>query len=275
MFSQNKLDKNMKEAGFSMATVFVGIALSSMVAVFINESLSSGFKGQKALELRMERAGILQYLNANLDCSKNITSSLCPSSGPVQLLRSDGSVLISKAGTGTKYGNWTLRADCLSSGDGYAIKAAMLLPGKTLASTQNDNFRKDPLTGKTVNWNSSDALLMPAGEGLCQASGGNGSTWEEILICTTVKWPHCSTPAQIAKYFTRPASVPTGYYSGSGKYTIKNGKTCIAAYTPMFALPAVPGDISNSPFDPPTFGRDPDGVSAYVEHQATASFKCR
>lgn len=162
---------NSSESGFSIVSALVGLALSMAIVAAVSNFMSQGFRGQKAISLRVDKIALAEHLMARVDCTASYVDGItCPSAIPVKLLREDGSTLVSNTGTGTKFGEWTIRAECLASNDGIAVKAARLKPGKLLNTTLATDFNADPLTRKIETWSHENSLLMPDSIGICPNS---------------------------------------------------------------------------------------------------------
>ena len=187
----NKKRSNIKSHGFSLVEVMIALGISSAVVLGWTATLSTGLRGQKSIQVNVDRIAITKFLMQKVDCGKSFDNTTCPTSGaggPKKLLDKKGLTVVSDAGAGTKFGGLTIKSECNAANDGLTIKAATLSSTGQLTSTSPSDFLPNPLTGKTQTWEDAKALLLPETISLCPTFGGGFQSSEYILIEDREPW---------------------------------------------------------------------------------------
>ncbi len=152
----------------SLASVLVGVSLTGVLIALGTADFVRSSKKIDKLKLEGELLALRGRLINFVDCDNSLAAYDCSSPGKLITLRdNNGDVLYSGSGAGTKFGDWTVRAECSSSKDGLLIRAARLRPSGTLASTNPADFFTDPISGQNVTWTSQQTLLFPNSMALC------------------------------------------------------------------------------------------------------------
>lgn len=184
----NKKRSNIKSHGFSLVEVMIAMGISSAVILGWTATLSTGLRGQKSIQVNVDRIAITKFLMQKVDCGKSFDNTTCTAGGPKKLLDKKGLTVVSDAGAGTKFGGLTIKSECNAANDGLTIKAATLSSTGQLTSTSPSDFLPNPLTGKTQTWEDAKALLLPETISLCPTFGGGFQSSEYILIEDREPW---------------------------------------------------------------------------------------
>jgi hypothetical protein len=134
-----------------MALVILGIFFSSMISHFFFQSRAEG-----TMQGIADITDIRNYFLATFDCGQTASAALTcsPSGNNIQILKSDGSVLIDtpNAGTYTTFGidpKYNVQATCLScSGVGCSNGKRILIQ---IAKSQNGAL-STPMNSQSSGW---------------------------------------------------------------------------------------------------------------------------
>lgn len=177
--------KNARSSGMSMTSVLIGLGLTGILAVALNQLLSNSFKGSKNVELKADVLALRHMLLSATSCSLTMPLGTCTANTDMELLRKtgSGSQVLVKNPTGTditRIGDFAVRAKCNATGNGLDIRFARLKPGKNVNSNTNSDFIPDPLTGKTSTWDDNSSLLFAAGIEICPGNGEPRRRWVDV-----------------------------------------------------------------------------------------------
>ena len=157
-----------RQQGVGLMEIMVALAIAGILMAFMSESLKTAFRGSKSVSLKTDLEAIKRTVLSRVSCVKSFTTSTCATAGQlVQLKDSSDNVIISGSGAGTKFGDWTVRAECSADKDGIFMRAVRLRSGGTLTSTASSDFIPDPLTNSSVTWADTHSLLFPANTYIC------------------------------------------------------------------------------------------------------------
>lgn len=185
----NIYKSSLQNAGFSLLDVIIGMAVSSAAMLAWNSTLMQGMIGRTAIENNLDRVATTRFLMGKVDCDKSYEEGVtCATGGPKTLLDGNGNTVVSATGAGSKFGNLTLKAECLPTNDGITFKATTLSSTGTLLSTAANDFEPNPLTQKTVSWSDPKSLLLPEGIALCPNFGSQMHSSEYVLIEDREPW---------------------------------------------------------------------------------------
>lgn len=179
-----------REDGASLVAVLVALGLTGIIATVVSSLMEQGMAGKSHFQNAGDREVLRRMMVSAVSCEDSLTPGICSSPGAIVPLRrrhSNGSlsVIASSSGAGTKYGKFTVRAECNATGDGLIIRAVMLADSGTLSSTAAADFRPDPLTKRVETWQTSKSLLMPDNVELC--SGFETTAVEPGINVVTVR----------------------------------------------------------------------------------------
>jgi prepilin-type N-terminal cleavage/methylation domain-containing protein len=164
-------------AGMSLLEVLIAVGILGIVAVAFTKIFDNMNRGQKNIELKMDRHAIALSIGARVSCPDlESAGSPCTTSGKlVELKDRSNKTLISQSGS--TFGSYTVRAECSPSKDGIILKAVRLTGDGDVNSSDPKFFRPDPLTGKIVKWSDSTSLMQPSGAYICPSSGTGSFEW--------------------------------------------------------------------------------------------------
>jgi hypothetical protein len=153
----------------SLISILMAVGLASLVVMFGSQVFMTGQKQVDDLRLQDELLALKSKLITQLDCDKTIVDvTVCDTPGTLVAVKDGaGEVLFGNSGSGTRFGEWTVRAECVGDSDGLALRVARLKPTGTLASANVNDFLPDRLTGRTYTWSSPESLLFGTGVTLC------------------------------------------------------------------------------------------------------------
>jgi len=168
----------LKQKGMSLISVLVAAGIFLLIAVQMQKQISSSMRGQALLRDLSDLEAMKRLLITTIDCNASMQADPCIYQGQIVALRRGNSNddFISASGSGTRFGHWTLRAECNDADGDVIVRAARLKPGSLLTSESAEHFLPDPLTGRVYTWQDTRSLIFPAGLPLCPAGSGNGSS---------------------------------------------------------------------------------------------------
>lgn len=164
----------LSESGVSLVGVLVGVAILGITAVASSNLNVFNMRANRRFELRGELETTRRLIYENLDCTTTFSKAgidptnpngKCPSTstssatqkGPwITLYRhtADGSTRafsVPDPSTGiATLGNWSMRVSCSETEQSLVIRVARPV---------GNDFAKDPLTGKLMDWDNPGALI--------------------------------------------------------------------------------------------------------------------
>ncbi len=165
-----------KMLGFSLLEIMIGLAITASVLYIVQDRLGDSMKAGKRVGLIQAKQAAEQFLTTHVSCGKSFLSASC-SPGQVVGLKDANDTTIVSPTAGRRMGEWTIRAQCNSDGDGYIAKVAWIKPDKTLTNaTSDDDFYPDPLTKKPLNWTNIMSSLLD-GADICPSKAGSNISW--------------------------------------------------------------------------------------------------
>lgn len=205
------------ELGFSLASMVIALGLISVVVFVASRVISFNMKSENRLRQNYDKNALKMQLLQAVQCPEVLNSSICADFLTLRRISSSGlgPVLISGIGQGSKFGAWTLRAECNATHDGVVIRAAQLSSTGTLTSTQDVDFQPDSLTGKIVKWSDTASLLFPENIEICTL---NPST---SFLCS----PVVTGPNVFTEWFKCPSGTTTSQLTCTSRRTGWTGAT--------------------------------------------------
>ena len=149
------MNKWRSETGASLLTVMVAIGIGGIVFTWAMQHMLNMMNTQKHYEIRSDYIALHNYVRRKLDCPITLPSypPACNSSGFIAVKTTDGGttktlIAIPSGSLYSKVGDYSLRAKCIpcpscTNGKRILVEAAKL---------NSSGFRKDPLTGKPIDW---------------------------------------------------------------------------------------------------------------------------
>lgn len=146
------------EAGMTITSVLVGMAITTVVSLFAVNQFSNASKAQQHVDLDAEFVSLRTKIVNDFDCNQTVIAmgGDCSTASPytwLKVMRSNGSVLIDNTGGingSTKVGRYKLRAWCrpcstCPNNKMIQIDAGVFKPNTTTVIN-------DPLSGKPRTW---------------------------------------------------------------------------------------------------------------------------
>ncbi len=163
------------EEGIVLFVLSAFISAGMIAYLVYNDASIFSKKEQQHASLTADRQALLEYFQRQVSCAYSYSDLTCPSSTFVPLYKNyNGSKKTIVEPTGTKFGNWTVRAECSPNNKGLVVRAVRLKAGGTVNSTDTAQFLPDPLTQTTYTWNSPLALLQPSPQTICPKTSSKG-----------------------------------------------------------------------------------------------------
>ena len=142
------------ERGFSLVEQLVALAILGIGTTAAINMMGNAIKSSSHLvhvgDKEMVRAMVLDRVSCDQTFEKYDYPVKC--GGPIAILDDHGEELVSKKGS--LFGSWWVKATC-DSKRGLRFRAARPLSGPT-----DKDFHRDPLSGKPLDWEHSDAKLF-------------------------------------------------------------------------------------------------------------------
>jgi type II secretory pathway pseudopilin PulG len=132
--------------GMSIVMVLVASVIVAMTSVFLTRMMSSGFKANRDIAMKLDYSAIKQLISRDMDCAQTLPAipASCNSGGYIILRDRMGNPLTTAlittgvlAGSGA-VGQWRIRSKCDLVNNTLVIEAAMV---------NGDVFAKDPYYG--------------------------------------------------------------------------------------------------------------------------------
>lgn len=167
------LKKISSEHGGALLNVMVAVGLGGIVVAGMTQMITNSMKAQKRVSNDVDKSAIKQMLLDVVDCKETLDHCNGTQPSKVYRHRKDGPELfIKNTGTGSRFGFWTLRANCNGTDDGLIVRAARLKEGKSVLSNNKANFQPDPLSNQTYTWTDYQTLLFSDGVEICTGHAG-------------------------------------------------------------------------------------------------------
>lgn len=183
-----------RQRGIGLLEIIIGLGIVGILMMFLSDSLKLAFRGSKSVTLRTELEAIRRTMLTRVSCANSFNASTCSTAGQLVALRDrTGAVIIGNTGAGTKFGDWTVRAECNASLDGVFLRAARLRSNGTLTSSAASDFIPDPTSNVTVTWSDPKSLLFPSGTFICPSSGNFNLANYRLGAPTTLTAPAALT----------------------------------------------------------------------------------
>lgn len=139
-------------AGYSLVGVMVAVTLLALGVVGTLQTMQLVSKRRAAVEWVGERSALKKLLLNGASCSN---LQRCKTDEFVEVRSAEARILVKK-NRSSRYGPFLVSARC------QADKTIEF----RVAAFQGDSFAKDPLTGKVLNWESPEGVLIKGGD-LC------------------------------------------------------------------------------------------------------------
>ena len=152
--------------GFSFVEIMVGLGIASILAVASSKMTEMSFRAKSELEIQNEKNRILDVLSTFSSCSLSLPSSSC-SPGQLVTIRDYNNKVLVDASTPKYFGRLAVRAECDSHGQGVVLKAALLKNGRSLNSTDPDDFDTYGVKSTKLTFDDDTADLMSDGLSFC------------------------------------------------------------------------------------------------------------
>jgi hypothetical protein len=153
--------------------VLLALGVSAILLYGLQVRMVRLSKAASALDSAQERQTLRNYLRQHVSCPDTLKRDLCVLGlVPMTKRNSDQTkeTIVTDQGAGSKFGRYTVRAECDSNVKYLDVRVAKLQAGATLRSTLSTDFLPDSF-GKIVTWNDAKSQLFPPGSELC--SKGN------------------------------------------------------------------------------------------------------
>ena len=162
----------MSNRGFSLIQVIATTGILGIVMMFLARSIMVNSASQNAIQQMSDRFSIQQFLRAKVSCANTfIAGTSCTTAGElVELKGGDNATIATATGSGTTYGDWTIRAECSADLSGILVRIARLTASGTLDSSNPKHFKPHPLNKKQSTWSQKETLLLPNGVTFCPDS---------------------------------------------------------------------------------------------------------
>lgn len=143
--------------------------------------MTNTMSAQTKLSNDVNKEAVKMFILSSTSCDSTAAAATCTNPGDlVELRRMSGAnptTFVSRTGSGTKFGDFTVRAECPAAGQtGYVVRIVRLTQSGNLNSTADADFRTDPLTGRRTKWTDAQSLAFPSGVTLCANAGGQNNS---------------------------------------------------------------------------------------------------
>lgn len=225
-----------------MVAVLIALAIGGVGIGLFSQTLVQLFKGQKQIDHQSELAAISHFLLTKVSCRNSIDSNTCSTSGTlIELVDHHNNKIVENSGKGTKFGRFTLRAECGGEGEHVIVRANTLTSRGHLNSNNRQDFAVHPLTKKKEPWRSSKTLVFKRGIALCPINNqfergfpvpSYASDWKNVPVTFT---HHLNTTAYVVRSqyqklnstdITEVSGITTARYNG----TYVTGYSCERMY---------------------------------------------
>lgn len=162
-----------KQKGNSLLSVVIAAGIMITLSYQFASFMIYNLKAMKQYELKSDKEAAKRLLISSVSCADSLPYGSCKPGSNISIKRRSkiSGVKTVIENYGTKFGSYTLKAECSGSGDGIVIKAARLAKNGNVFSKNLNAFVPDPLTQKIATWESEDSLVFPQGFELCAGGG--------------------------------------------------------------------------------------------------------
>ena len=140
-------------SGFGLLEVIVLVAILGLLAFWVSNYFTTGYRALKSLEYKADLLDVKRYVLSNLACPTSRPPACDDSTAPfVSISRVDSGELVQlpNAGNYTRYGTWyALRASCL---DCPVCTNGKKLFVEVAREDGQGNFSLDPLSKRPMGW---------------------------------------------------------------------------------------------------------------------------
>lgn len=166
-----------KDQGASLVEVIMAMGLMGILSIGIMKFFDNNNRLVQNTNIKMDKQAIILDLQSRAICpDQAILLASCGAPGVlVDLKDAAGKIIVSKSGS--KFGHFTVRAECNSSKNAIVIRLTRLSDSGTVNSTADADFKPDPLTSKIIKWTDPGSLGQPVGTNFCSGSSNGATTW--------------------------------------------------------------------------------------------------
>lgn len=197
--------KRSPEAGFSLISAILVLAITAVAMVGLQTMLAISFKGSSHVDFRGQIRSLSDSIKQEVDCDKTFQginlAATCDSAHAITLKDAKGNPITETVQTGNftgadntsvngagKLGSWQLRAYCDSTDGNLVIRYARV----TDAKANPPVFYHDPLNRRPYDFSDSDTnpLFGNASRQICKgpSSPGGGSSSQRKMGSIVVMW---------------------------------------------------------------------------------------
>lgn len=134
------------EAGVSLVSLLIAIAIMGIVFVGVSQSISNTLKTQKKFEEMSDMSELRRVLRSRVNCAKTkevlgMSWSSCNGATKIVGVDESGSQVVGNVSPATTFGPYSVELRCVVTGTGATMRMTVSKGG---AIVQNDLFRKVP-----------------------------------------------------------------------------------------------------------------------------------